>query len=179
MSAPLVFPSEAWARFAARVLHKDPSAQAALAAFGAFTAGAVIEKGDGLAADFCVYAKVAPGQEPVLQLCDDEDELDVFQGESERILDNEYLGTLKFPPEAAGQRVSFNLDEECLLHVTVEGVGTQPKEVLLATQDTPDALKNAWIEENERRRKEAERQKESEKPKGFFAAIRKAITGEE
>ena len=106
-------------------------------------------------------------------------ELDVFQGESERILDNEYLGTLKFPPEAAGQRVSFNLDEECLLHVTVEGVGTQPKEVLLATQDTPDALKTAWIEENERRRKEAERQKESEKPKGFFAAIRKAITGEE
>jgi molecular chaperone DnaK len=106
-------------------------------------------------------------------------ELDVFQGESERILDNEYLGTLKFPPEAAGQRVSFNLDEECLLHVTVEGVGTQPKEVLLATQDTPDALKNAWVEENERRRKEAERQKESEKPKGFFAAIRKAITGEE
>ncbi len=106
-------------------------------------------------------------------------ELDVFQGESERILDNEYLGTLKFPPEAAGQRVSFNLDEECLLHVTVEGVGTQPREVLLATQDTPDALKVAWIEENERRRKEAERQKESEKPKGFFAAIRKAITGEE
>jgi hypothetical protein len=54
----------------------DPSAQAALAAFGAFTAGAVVEKGDGLSADFCVYAKVAPGQEPVLRLCDDEDELE-------------------------------------------------------------------------------------------------------
>jgi molecular chaperone DnaK len=106
-------------------------------------------------------------------------ELDVFQGESERIIDNEYLGTLRFPPEAAGQRVSFNLDEECLLHVTVEGVGTQPKEVLLATQDTPDALKAAWAEENERRRKEAERQQASERPKGFFASIRKAFTGEE
>ena len=76
MTAPLLFPSEAWARAAAAVLHKDPSAQAALAAFGAFTAGAVIEKGDGLAEDFCVYAKVAPGELPVLQLCDDEDELD-------------------------------------------------------------------------------------------------------
>jgi CRP-like cAMP-binding protein len=58
------------------VLHKDPSAQAALAAFGAFTAGAVVLKGDGLAEDFCLYAKVAPGKDPVLRLCDDEDELE-------------------------------------------------------------------------------------------------------
>lgn len=76
VTAPLVFPSEAWARHAAQVLHQDPSSQAALAAFGAFTAGAVLEKGDGLAADFCLYAEVAPGKEPVLRLCDDEDELD-------------------------------------------------------------------------------------------------------
>ncbi len=103
-------------------------------------------------------------------------ELDVFQGEAEYILDNEYLGTLKFPPEALGERVSFNLDEECLLHVTVEGVGTRPKEVLLATQDTPQALKNAWAEENERRRLEAERQAENERPKGFLAAIRKVFS---
>src|SRR5436853_762268 len=33
-------------------------------------------------------------------------ELDIFQGDSERIIDNEYLGTLRFPPEAAGQRVN-------------------------------------------------------------------------
>src|SRR5207245_2270055 len=70
-------------------------------------------------------------------------ELDVFQGDSEKIIDNEYLGTLRFPPETAGQRVSFNLDEECLLHVTVEGLGgdAQAREVLLATRDTPEALK--------------------------------------
>ncbi|MBS2024232.1 MAG: Hsp70 family protein, partial [Deltaproteobacteria bacterium] len=107
-------------------------------------------------------------------------ELDVFQGESERILDNEYLGTLKFPPEAAGQRVSFNLDEECLLHVMVEGVGTVPKEVLLATKDTPEALKAAWAEENERRRAAAERQiaADAQKKGGLLAAIRKAFTGE-
>src|SRR3954451_14183541 len=49
-------------------------------------------------------------------------ELDIFQGDGDRIIDNEYLGTLKFPLEASGQRVSFNLDEECLLHITVEGL---------------------------------------------------------
>src|SRR3954449_13579974 len=63
-------------------------------------------------------------------------DLDIFQGDSDKIVDNEYLGTLKFPPEASGQRVSFNLDEECLLHITVEGLGGtgKPQEVLLATQ---------------------------------------------
>jgi molecular chaperone DnaK len=105
-------------------------------------------------------------------------ELDVFQGDGETIIDNEYLGTLKFPPEALGERVSFNLDEECLLHVTVEGVGTRPKEVLLATHDTPQALKIAWAEENEKRRGDAERQALIEKPKGFLAAIRKVFRGE-
>src|SRR5262249_52992116 len=79
-------------------------------------------------------------------------ELDIFQGDSDRIIDNEYLGTLKFPPEAAGQRVNFNLDEECLLRVTIEGVTGEVREVTLATQDTPVALKIAWQEEAERRR---------------------------
>ncbi len=107
-------------------------------------------------------------------------ELDIFQGDSERIIDNEYLGTLRFPPEAAGQRVNFNLDEECLLHVTVEGLRgeTQPKEVLLATRDTPETLKAAWAEENERRRLLAEQQAEDEPRKGIFASIRKVFGGQ-
>ncbi|HWE23657.1 MAG TPA: Hsp70 family protein [Myxococcales bacterium] len=105
-------------------------------------------------------------------------ELDIFQGDSERIIDNEYLGTLRFPPETAGQKVNFILDEECLLHVTVEGLAgdAQPKEVLLATRDTPDTLKAAWAEENERRRVLAEQQiAEQAVPKGLFASIRKAF----
>ena len=107
-------------------------------------------------------------------------ELDIFQGDSERIIDNEYLGTLRFPPEAAGQRVNFNLDEECLLHVTVEGLRgeTQPKEVLLATRDTPETLKAAWAEENERRRVLAEQQVEDEPRQGLFASIRKVFGGQ-
>jgi molecular chaperone DnaK len=109
-------------------------------------------------------------------------ELDIFQGDSERIIDNEYLGTLRFPPETAGQKVNFILDEECLLHVTVEGLSAdaQPKEVLLATRDTPETLKAAWAEENERRRVLAEQQiAEQAEPKGLFASIRRKVFGAE
>jgi molecular chaperone DnaK len=107
-------------------------------------------------------------------------ELDIFQGDSEKILDNEYLGTLRFPPDSAGQRVNFNLDEECLLHVTVESNSAVPKEVLLATRDTPEALKVAWQEENEKRRLAAEREmaESAERQRGLFSAIRKVFTGE-
>ena len=107
-------------------------------------------------------------------------ELDIFQGDGDRIIDNEYLGTLKFPAESAGQRVNFLLDEECLLHVTVEGLTGGPKEVMLATQDTPVALKQAWLEEAERRRLAAERQSavSPDQPRGLFASIRKVFGGE-
>ena len=105
-------------------------------------------------------------------------ELDVFQGDSDKIIDNEYLGTLKFPPEAAGQKISFNLDEECLLHITVEALTSEPKEVLLATHDTPEALRLAWQEEAERRRIAAERAAVDEKPRGILASIRKVFGGD-
>jgi molecular chaperone DnaK len=107
-------------------------------------------------------------------------ELDIFQGDSERIIDNEYLGTLRFPPESAGQRVNFILDEECLLHVTIEGLRGEspPKEVMLATRDTPQALKAAWAEENERRRALAEQRAVTDQPKGLFASIRKVFGGQ-
>jgi molecular chaperone DnaK len=107
-------------------------------------------------------------------------ELDIFQGDSDRIIDNEYLGTLKFPVEVAGQRVNFILDEECLLHITIESANGQTRELLLATHDTPDALKVAWQEEAERRRIAAERQSETteEQSRGIFASIRKVFSGQ-
>ena len=107
-------------------------------------------------------------------------ELDIFQGDSDRIIDNEYLGTLKFAPEYAGQRVNFGLDEECLLHVTLEGPGGEVRELTLATHDTPEALRAAWVEEAERRRIAAERESESVPPPGggLFASIRKVFGGQ-
>src|SRR2546426_5724767 len=47
-------------------------------------------------------------------------ELDIFQGDSDRIIDNEYLGTLKFPAEVAGQRLDIVPDEERPLPQTIE-----------------------------------------------------------
>jgi molecular chaperone DnaK len=105
-------------------------------------------------------------------------ELDIFQGDGDRIIDNEYLGTLKFPAEVAGQRVNFILDEECLLHVTIESASGQTRELTLATHDTPEALKVAWQEEAERRRVAAERQMTpDEQSRGIFASIRKVFGG--
>ena len=107
-------------------------------------------------------------------------ELDIFQGDSDRIIDNEYLGTLKFPAEVAGQRVNFVLDEECLLHVTIESASGELRELTLATKDTPEALKVAWQEEAERRRIAAERQAltPEEQSRGLFASIRKVFGGQ-
>ena len=106
-------------------------------------------------------------------------ELDIFQGDGDRIIDNEYLGTLKFPAEVAGQRVNFILDEECLLHVTIETASGQTRELTLATHDTPEALKVAWQEEAERRRVAAERQMTpEEQSRGIFASIRKVFGGQ-
>ena len=107
-------------------------------------------------------------------------ELDIFQGDGDRIIDNEYLGTLKFPAEVAGQRVNFVLDEECLLHVTLESASGEMRELTLATKDTPEALKVAWQEEAERRRIDAERQAltPEEQSRGLFASIRKVFGGQ-
>lgn len=72
----LVFPSEEWARALNKVLSADPGVQAALAEFGPFTAGAILEKGAGLKSDFCLFIDAAPGREARLTFCEDEDELD-------------------------------------------------------------------------------------------------------
>src|SRR5258708_24947011 len=106
-------------------------------------------------------------------------ELDIFQGDGDHIIDNEYLGTLKFPAESAGARVNFPLDEECLLPVTVEGLTRPPQGVMPATPGTPAAVKAAWQAEAQGRRLEAERSAASEeRPKGLFASIRKVFGGE-
>ena len=107
-------------------------------------------------------------------------ELDIFQGDSDKIIDNEYLGTLRFPAEVAGQRVNFILDEECLLHVTIESASGETRELMLATRDTPAALKAAWQEEAERRKLAAERQMDTagDQSRGLFASIRKVFGGQ-
>ena len=60
------------------------------------------------------------------------------------------------------------------------GPAGEVREVMLATHDTPEALKVAWTEELERRRVLQERASASvpQQPRGLFASIRKVFGGE-
>ncbi|XXF81057.1 Hsp70 family protein [Myxococcaceae bacterium GXIMD 01537] len=72
-------------------------------------------------------------------------ELDIFQGDSDFLVDNEYLGTVRVPAAAVGRKIDFKLTEECLLQVMVED-NTGSRQVDLATRDTPEVLKRALLE---------------------------------
>lgn len=75
----MIFPSREWCEAAARALHHDRSAQAAIADFGPVVAGVVVERGDGLSETFCVLARIAPGKAPELSFPQDEDELEELE----------------------------------------------------------------------------------------------------
>jgi hypothetical protein len=73
------FPSREWCEAAAAAMLRDPRAIAAVADFGRVVAGIVIERGAGLASDFCVLARIEPGRPAKLSYPDDEDELEEYQ----------------------------------------------------------------------------------------------------
>ena len=102
-------------------------------------------------------------------------EVDIYQGESELVVDNEYLGTLKVPATSAGKKIDFRLTEECLLRVTVEGE-RGPQQVDLATHDTPDSLKKA-LEADLARRQPAEKppEEETKAPSGLFSSLKRIL----
>ena len=100
-------------------------------------------------------------------------ELDVFQGDSEYILDNEYLGTVKLPSSASGKRIDFKLNEECLLKVVLED-GDAAKAIPLATRDTPESLRKALADDAARRRAE---EATGQARRGIFAGLRRMLGG--
>jgi molecular chaperone DnaK len=71
------------------------------------------------------------------------------------MVDNEYLGTLRVPAEAAGRKIDFRLNEECLLQVIVEEP-TGPRRIELATRDTPELLKKELARVAEEKAQKAE-----------------------
>jgi hypothetical protein len=79
MAEALLFPSQAWCEAAARALLADEQVQLALLEFGPVTAGIVVERGDGLASDFCLLARLRPPAAADLDFPDDEDELDELE----------------------------------------------------------------------------------------------------
>jgi molecular chaperone DnaK len=78
-------------------------------------------------------------------------EIDIYQGDSDLIVDDEFLGSIRLPAAATGRRIDFRLDEECLLKVSFDDPVKGMTEVELATRDTPESLKRALAEEARKR----------------------------
>jgi len=75
----VLFPSRAWCEAAAEAMLRDPAVIAAIKDFGTVVAGLVVERGGGLASDFCLLARIEPGVPVKLSWPDDEDELEEFE----------------------------------------------------------------------------------------------------
>jgi molecular chaperone DnaK len=69
--------------------------------------------------------------------------IDIYQGESDDIVDNEFLGSIRLPAAATGRRIDFRLDEECLLKLAFDDPASGMREVPFATRDTPEAVRRA------------------------------------
>jgi len=74
-------------------------------------------------------------------------EIDIFQGDSDRMVDNEFLGSIRLPAAATGRRIDFRLDEECLLKVSFDDPAQGMREISFATRDTPEPLRLALAED--------------------------------
>jgi molecular chaperone DnaK len=72
--------------------------------------------------------------------------IDIYQGASDQIVDNEFLGSIRLPAAATGRRIDFKLDEDCLLKVSFDDPEKGMTELQIATRDTPDALRRALEE---------------------------------
>jgi molecular chaperone DnaK len=82
-------------------------------------------------------------------------EIDIYQGDSDVLVDNEFLGSIRLPAAATGRRIDFKLDEECLLKVSFDDPVKGVTEVGLATRDTPEGLRKALAEDARRREQQA------------------------
>jgi len=78
-------------------------------------------------------------------------EIDIYQGDSDFIVDDEFLGSIRLPAAATGRRIDFKLDEDCLLKVSFDDPEKGMTQVGLATRDTPESMKRALAEDALRR----------------------------
>ncbi|HUL58058.1 MAG TPA: Hsp70 family protein [Anaeromyxobacteraceae bacterium] len=78
-------------------------------------------------------------------------EIDIYQGESDQIVDDEFIGSIRLPAAATGRRIDFKLDEECLLKVSFDDPEKGMTALQLATKDTPEQLRRALAEDARRR----------------------------
>jgi molecular chaperone DnaK len=101
-------------------------------------------------------------------------ELDIFQGDADAVVDNEYLGTVRVPAVAAGNKIDFRLTDETLLKILVEGPGGAMREMPLNAREMPEALKRALAEDQARRAAGSAGAGE-EGDKGLFAGLKRML----
>ena len=116
--------------------------------------------------------RMPPARDPAASFI----EMDIYQGDSEFIVDNEYLGSVRVPVAAAGRKIDFQLSEECLLTVSVEEPQRGMQKIQLATRDTPVQLKAA-LARSQAERIEAQATQAPDAPKGLFSSIRRIWGG--
>jgi molecular chaperone DnaK len=102
--------------------------------------------------------------------------IEIFQGDSDLVVDNEYLGTLRIDGVLSGHKIDFKLSEECLLAVTVDRPGAGPGLVQLATHDTPEEIKTA-LASDRRQREGVKPPAEAAPTGGLFASLRRRLSG--
>jgi molecular chaperone DnaK len=93
-------------------------------------------------------------------------EIDIYQGDSDVIVDNEFLGSIRLPAAATGRRIDFKLDEECLLKVSFDDPVKGMTAIDLATRDTPEAIRKALADEARKREAHGTRAVEEPEKRG-------------
>jgi molecular chaperone DnaK len=112
--------------------------------------------------------RMPPPQEPGQPV-----EIDIYQGESDEIVDAEFLGSIRLPAAATGRRIDFRLDEECLLKVSFDDPEKGMREVSFATRDTPESLRRALAEDQARRSAAQAPGREERRAGGLFGWLRR------
>jgi molecular chaperone DnaK len=103
-------------------------------------------------------------------------EIDIYQGTSDQIVDNEFLGSIRLPAGATGRRIDFKLDEESLLKVSFDDPEKGMTELQIATRDTPDALRKALADAADSKKTadgEASRSTEEKRGGGLFGWLKR------
>jgi molecular chaperone DnaK len=102
-------------------------------------------------------------------------ELDIYQGDSDDIVDDEFLGSIRLPAAATGRRIDFKLTEECLLRVSFDDPEKGMTEIPFATRDTPEPVKRAIAEQARRRERAVAEQAapDDERRGGLFGWLRR------
>jgi molecular chaperone DnaK len=100
-------------------------------------------------------------------------EIDIYQGDSDFIVDNEFLGSIRLPAAATGRRIDFKLDEECLLKVSFDDPEKGMTQLGLATRDTPESMRRALVEEARKREAAAALDGAAERRGGIFGWLKR------